>query len=72
MEEPMIQIRARDFEKLVFDVALIKKMLMTQSICLVKDDEGELSDWAKDALSEARMDKRTFSSDEVRKKLLAK
>ena len=47
--------------KLVRDVELIKNILMS---------EGELSDWARNELDEARRRKTKISHSEVKKKIL--
>lgn len=60
-----IVIKPEDLKKLIRDVELIKNMLMS---------EGELTDWAKKELSEAR--RRPASSyvslEEVKRKILSK
>ncbi len=49
METKTIKVNEEQFIKLVNDVELIKSLLLTKV-----DDEGELTDWAKDELKKAR------------------
>ena len=53
----------KKLNKLVEDVELIKNILMS---------EGELTDWAKQELIEARQRKEKISHEEVEKRILAK
>jgi len=49
METKSIKVNEEQFIKLVNDVELIKTLLLPKY-----DDEGELSDWAKEELKKAR------------------
>lgn len=60
-------ISEKELRQLIMDVTLIKKILS-----LEKDPEGELSDWAKNALNEARKRKEYVSLEEVKGKILTK
>jgi hypothetical protein len=53
--------------KLMRDMELIKGLLMSKV-----DDEGELSDWAKKEIEEARMtpSSQSISHEEVKKRIL--
>ena len=61
--EEMIKIKAKDFEQLVRDVALLKNLLLS---------EGELSDWAKEQLKESRNVPLSscISQEDIKKELL--
>ena len=49
MTSKMIKVNAGDFKKLTRDVEAIKTYLLP-----LRDDEGELTDWAKKELARAR------------------
>ncbi len=59
----------REIKKLAEDVALIKEILFFNKI--IKDPEGEFSDWAKKQLTKARetSEEEYVSLDEVKKRL---
>jgi len=61
-------IDQREFRQLVNDVAMIKAFLMP----FRKDPDGELSDWAKKELAEARKtpDSELISIEEIEKEFL--
>jgi len=59
METPMIKVDANDLRQLVQDVKLLKNVLLS---------EGELTDWAKKELAEARADEENNISLEDLKK----
>ncbi len=63
------EVSKEQIKKLINDVAMIKEILSLNK----KDPEGELSDWAKKALAEARSrpEKEYVSLEEVRKKILS-
>ncbi|MBI5803316.1 hypothetical protein HY448_01365 [Candidatus Pacearchaeota archaeon] len=62
------EIKSEDIRKLIKDVAMIKGILFIDE----KDPEGEISDWAKNALEEARKRKRKIPHEEARKMILGK
>ncbi len=64
--EPII--KKEDIERIKSDLEIIKNLLLR------KDPEGELSDWAKKALKEARArpESEYISLEEVKRKILAK
>lgn len=59
-----------EFRKLVDDVALIKNFLIPSR----SDPEGELTDWAKNELAEARAipDSENISLEEAKRKIFEK
>lgn len=63
-------ISEKELRQLIKDVAMIKEILAINN----KDPEGELSNWAKKALEEARKrpEKEYVSLEEVRKRILSK
>ena len=52
MEPEMIKVPTQDFKKLMADVEMIKAILFSHKPG--PDPEGELSDWTKNELEEAR------------------
>ena len=64
--EPII--KKEDIKRIKSDLEIIKNLLLR------KDPEGELSDWAKKALKEARArpESEYISLEEVKRKILAK
>ncbi len=74
MENNSVNISASEFEKLVRDVALIKQILIQNRELKqnIMDDEGELTDEARERLSVARATSTRFSHEEVKKKLFSK
>ncbi|MBU2616383.1 MAG: hypothetical protein KKB79_00160, partial [Nanoarchaeota archaeon] len=58
-------INPDDIKRLIEDVALIKKVLSIDKI----DSEGELTDWAKEELQKARLEKEVTSHEELKKEL---
>lgn len=61
----------REIKKLAEDVALIKEILFFNKI--IKDPEGELSDWAKKQLAQARdIRSEKISHEEVKRRILTK
>ena len=71
MENDIIKVNSNDFNKLIQDVAMIKHFLIGSS---VSDPEGELSDWAKKELSEARKipNSENISLEEMEQRILSK
>ena len=69
METESITINAENFNQLLRDVALIKEILIANRT----DSEGELTDWVKKELAEAREipDSELISSEEVKRMILA-
>ncbi len=65
----MVNINANDLRQLILDVKLMKEILLSGK--LYYDYEGELSDWAKKELAEAREtpNSELLSSEEVEKEL---
>lgn len=59
-------IKQEDIEKIKADLEIIKNFLLRN------DPEGELSDWAKEALKESRVisELECISHEEVKKKFL--
>lgn len=70
MESNSITIDAENFNQLLYDVALIKEILIANR----NDSKGEPTDWAKKELAEARQipDSELISSEEVKRMILAK
>ena len=68
MANETIKFNQEKFNQLVNDVAMIEKHIL---FCK-KDDEGELSDWAKRELAEARKipDEELISMEEIEKEFL--
>ncbi len=66
----MIKVNENDFKKLVKNVELIKDYLFSNKP--YSDPEGELSDWAKKELDEARKiaDSELISMEEIEKEFL--
>ena len=62
MESEIRDLR-EEIKKLIIDVALIKNALL---------NEGELTDWAKEELEDARKRNRKISHEEVKKLILEK
>ena len=65
-------VKTKDFKQLLSDVELIKGILISKhSFC---DSEGELSDWAKAELEEARKipNSKNISLEEIEKSIYAK
>ena len=71
MENEMHLMR-EDLMKLRRDMEIIKKLLMSQR--RMEDSEGELTDWAKNELKEARKepDSKYVSLENVKKRILKK
>jgi len=65
MEQKII----RDIEQMKKDLALIKEILLAKNTLV--DDEGELSDWAKEELERARntSESEYVSFDEIKKRI---
>jgi hypothetical protein len=70
MEKQMVKVDADEFKQLIRNVEMIKSYLF----CHKPDLEGELSDWAKNELEEARRipDSENFSLEELEKEILGK
>lgn len=68
----MVKIDANDLRQLISDVKLMKKILLSGE--LHSGYEGELSDWAKKELAEARKipDSENIPLEEVEKMILSK
>lgn len=66
----MMNVDANDVKKLVRDVEMIKAILLSHKS--YPDPEGELSDWAKRELAEARATpkKDYISMEEIEKEFL--
>ena len=78
MESGTIEIDVEKFNQLLQDVALMKAQL-NEIVALKEvwedcyvDDEGELTDWAKKELAEARKipDSELISMEEIKKEFL--
>jgi len=65
METEGVKVDAGDLKKLIRDVAIIKKYVISER-------EEELSDWAKKELAEARKtpDSENISLEELEKRIL--
>ena len=65
-------VDVKDFKRLVSEVELIKSFLFCHKPC--PDPEGELSDWAKDELENARKipDSKNTSLKEMEQRILLK
>ena len=63
-----INVNPREFKQLINDVALIKNFLLTSGT----DPEGELTDWAKKELADARKipDDELIGSKEIENEFL--
>ncbi len=63
-----MKISKNEFMQLVHDVAMIKAFLMPSK----KDPEGELTDWAKNELAEARKipDSELISMEDIEKEFM--
>jgi len=72
METEVKGISTEELKQLIRDVALIKEILLFNKS--LKDPEGELSDWAKKELIEARKIpiSEKISHEEVKKRILAR
>lgn len=70
MKTGMMNVDANDVKQLVRNVEMIKAILLSHRS--YPDPEGELSDWAKRELAEARKtpDSELLSSEEVKKEFL--
>ena len=70
MEVETINVSADDLRKLIQDVAMIKEVLMCHRP--YPDPEGELSDWAKKELKEARNtpEEECISMEDIEKEFL--
>ena len=68
MESHKIAISQADVARLIEDVAAVRDAL--ESLSMGEDPEGELSDWAKEQLREARASKDKISQEEVERMLL--
>ena len=68
----MIKVNADDFKQLWQDVEMMKSILLSKRP--YPDPEGELSDWAKKELAEARKipDSELLSSEEVEQMIIGK
>lgn len=68
----MMKVDANDVKQLVRDVDMIKAILLSHKS--FPDPEGELSDWAKKELAEARKtpDSELLSSEEVKQMILSR
>ena len=71
MENEMQFIR-QDLMKLRRDIEIIKNLLVSQR--KIEDDEGELTDWAKNELGETRKtpESEYVSLEQIKKKILKK
>ncbi len=67
----MIKVDANDLKKLILNVELIKEFLLSRE--LYRDSDGELTDWAKMELEEARKipDSENISLEEMEKIILS-
>ena len=72
METQMVKVNAGDLKKLILTVETMKEILLSGK--LHYDYEGELSDWAKKELEEARKipNSENISLEEVEKMILSK
>ncbi|MFH1521775.1 MAG: hypothetical protein ABIF18_02340 [archaeon] len=72
MENQMIKVDANDLKKLILNVEIMKEILLSGKLHC--DYEGELTDWAKRELEEARKipDSENISLEEVEKMILSK
>jgi len=72
MAQDTIRINNSDFKRVMADIELIKHMLLAKNC--PADSEGELSDWARKELAEARNtpDSENISLEEMEKLILAK
>ena len=68
METETKHINESEIRQLIQDVAMIKEVLSINK----KDPEGELSDWAKNELKEARKRNIKISHEEVKRRILSK
>ncbi len=70
METETVNVKATDLKVLIKGVEEIKALLISQQNC--PDPEGELSDWAKKELEEARETPETdyISMEEIEKEFL--
>ena len=70
--ESEIHLMREDLMKLRRDMEIVKKILISQK--RVEDDAGELTDWAKNEIEEARKtpESKYVSLEEVKKKILKK
>ncbi len=66
----MVNVKTEDLKKLIRDVEQIKQMLLDKRKGI--DEEGELSDWAKTELEDARKRKTKIPHEEVRRIILGK
>ncbi len=71
MEKEIVKINVDDFKRLLADVELIKNILVSGS--QVHDPEGELTDWAKKELADARKipDSENISLEELERRIIA-
>ena len=69
METDMKSMR-EDIVKLRRDVKIIKRILMSQKED--EDDEGELTDWAKSEIEEARKRKKKISHESAENMLFGR
>ena len=69
MEALPQNIKHEDIQRLIEDVEMLKGILLLNSN--IEDPEGELTDWAKEALRKARATPRSqfISQEEVEKKI---
>ncbi|MFH1586103.1 MAG: hypothetical protein ABIB79_05030 [archaeon] len=72
METETINVKTQDIKELMADVEMIKAILLSHRP--YPDPEGELTDWAKKELEEARKvpDSEMISHEEFEKRLLSK
>ena len=70
MEKDLTQVKSEDLKKIKEDLELIKEILFYNKN--IADPEGELSDWAKKELKEAREtpEGEYVSSEEIKKEFL--
>ena len=66
----MVKVDANDLKKLILTVEMMKEVLLSRR--LHSDYEGELSDWSKKKLEEARKapDSEYVSMEEIEKEFL--
>ena len=72
METQMIKVDANDLKKLIVSVELMKEVLLSRR--MYPDSEGELTDWAKKELEEARKipNSENISLEEMEDMILSK
>ncbi len=80
MEDEPVTINVEKFNQLLHDVALLKQhlsdvvQLKEMLVANQTDDEGEITDWVKKELAEARQipDSENISLEELREQIIAR